>query len=187
MPGVLVASKLGMNPAPFGSYDLTAQAGLSGAFDLDSFRADSHKLPLVVVVSPENRNLLAVVQLTQESDSGTFVPAKQWQAIGTLNSSALSRQNVGWDATGRGCNRIRVHQPSQRAIFSCFGGGHGHASVGFVDLSSPAEPRLMAAVPFVTEQPTGMLVVGDVLIVAGGLELMARPEQDPALVLGSWG
>ena len=92
----------------------------------------------------EDRNLLAVVQLAQESDSGTFAPAKQWQAIGTLNSSALSRQNVGWDATGRGCNRIRVHQPSQRAIFSCFGGGHGHASVGFVDLSSPAAPRLMA-------------------------------------------
>lgn len=31
----------------------------------------------------------------------------------------------------------------------------------------------MAAVRFVTEQPTGMTVVGDVLFVAGGLELMA--------------
>jgi hypothetical protein len=68
---------------------------------------------------------------------------------------------------------------SHRAVFSCFGGGHGHASVGFVDISRPSEPRLMAAVPFVSEQPTGMLVVGDALFVAGGRDIMVHTTLFP--------
>ena len=96
---------------------------------------------------------------------------ENWKAAGTLPASVLG--TVGWGASGRGCNRVRVHHDSRRAVFSCFGGGHGHASVGFVDLTVPAKPRLMATVPFVTEQPTGMLVVGDVVFVAGGRDLMA--------------
>ena len=125
MPGLLVAAKLGPAPKPFGSSNMKLQPGLDAAFDLDSFRAASHAVPLVVVVSTENRNLIAVMQLTETSSSRAFAPAEQWKAIGTLNSSALN--HVGWTATGRGCNRVRVHQASQRVIFSCFGGGHGHA------------------------------------------------------------
>jgi hypothetical protein len=168
MPGLLVAAKLGFHPQPFGSCKMKGQPGLTAAFDLDVYRAASHAVPLVVVVSTEYRNLLAIMQLTETSDSGAFVRPEQWKAIGTLNSSILDHTNF----TGRGCNRVRVHQKSRRAIFSCFGGGHGHASVGFVDISAPSRPRLMAAVQYVTEQPTGMLVVGDVLFVAGGLEIM---------------
>ena len=174
MPGFLVAAKLGATPAPFGSCDMRTTGptspGLTAAFDLSPYLPVGASVPLVVVVSTEDRNLLALMQLTKTSASGTFVPAADWSAVGTLSSAVL--KTVGWNATGRGCNRVRVHQRSHRAVFSCFGGGHGHASVGFVDISQPHTPILMEAVPFVTEQPTGMLIVGDALFVAGGRDLM---------------
>ena len=193
MPGLLVVAELGPTPRSLGSCNMTAQPGpgLVKAMDIDQYRPAADLAPLLVVVSAEDRNLLAVMQLTTSTNNTTFTTPEEWIATGTLPTSVLS--TVGWDASGRGCNRVRVHHDSRRAVFSCFGGGHGHASVGFVDLTVPAKPRLMAAVPFVTEQPTGMLVVGNVVFVAGGRDLMAFDmaakvaPTEPAPVLATCG
>lgn len=193
MPGLLVVAALGPRPRPLGSCNMTAwpDPGLVKAMDIDQYRPAADLAPLLVVVSAEDRNLLAIMHLTASADNTTFSAPEKWKATGTLPASVLS--TVGWAASGRGCNRVRVHHASRRAVFSCFGGGHGHASVGFVDLTVPTQPRLMAAVPFVTEQPTGMLVVGDVVFVAGGRDVMAFDmaakvaPTEPAPVLATCG
>lgn len=192
MPGLLVVAEAGPAPRPLGSCNMTAQSGpgLVKAMDIDQYRPAVNLAPLLVVVSAEDRNLLAIMKLTSADNTSFSAPA-EWKATGTLPASVLS--TVGWNATGRGCNRVRVHHDSHRAVFSCFGGGHGHASVGFVDLAVPTQPRLMAAVPFVTEEPTGMLVVGNVVFVAGGRDLMAFDmaakvgPTEPAPVLATCG
>ena len=193
MPGLLVVAEVGSTPRSLGSCNMTAQPGpgLAMAMDIDQYQPAVDAVPLLVLVSAEDENLLAIMQLTASAHNTTFAAPEDWKAIGTLPASVLNK--VGWSATGRGCNRVRVHAESKRAVFSCFGGGHGHASVGFVDLSKPAQPRLMAAVPFVTEQPTGMLVVGNVVFVAGGRDLMAFDmaatvgTSEPAPVLATCG
>ena len=92
MPGLLVASELGKIPAAFGSCDMKAQPGLDSAFDLDSFHPTPYAAPLVVVVSPEDRNTLAVMQLAEGPASGAFLPPEQWKAIGVLNSTVVRFQ-----------------------------------------------------------------------------------------------
>ena len=112
MPGLLVAAKLGDLPEPFGSCEMKGQgkskAGLEAAFDLSPYRSNSTRVPLLVVVSPENEDLLTLMQLTRPKSSGVFAPPQEWSAVGTLGSHVLD--HVGWNATGRGCNRVRVHR-----------------------------------------------------------------------------
>jgi hypothetical protein len=165
--------------------------------------------PLLVVVGPkrsgEKSHLLAVLAITNAT-TGVFDRPEEWTVKGTiqypgnvdtnagpntnsaspiqLNRPSASRSNEG---DSFGCNRIRVHQPSRRAAYSCFGGGPGHDVVGFVDLIDPQNPSVLGTVPFVTEQPTGMLMLGDALFVAGELDIMvfdmgnATPAAPPAV------
>eukprot|EP01046_Picozoa_sp_COSAG06_P031923 COSAG06_NODE_3150_length_5768_cov_7.694733_2_plen_95_part_00 len=67
--------------------------------------------------------------------------------------------------------RRRMRHPLTRShteTHSPCGASHalrGGDLVGFVDLTEPSTPRMISAVPFVSKEPTGMLIVNDALIV----------------------
>jgi hypothetical protein len=142
-----------------------------------------HSTPLLVAVGPKSgdtSHLLAVFAITN-AITGAFEPVDQWSKVGSVtypttvsaDASAFdSGGGLGSGASATGCNRVRVHQSSRRAAYSCFGGGAGHDVVGFVDLTDPQNPSVIGTVPFVSEQPTGMLMLGDALFVAGELDIM---------------
>lgn len=59
--------------------------------------------------------------------------------------------------------------------------GVGADVVGFVVASDPAQPRLVTTRRFYDEQPTGMEVVGDALVVAGGRGVCMYNVKVPAV------
>jgi hypothetical protein len=70
---------------------------------------------------------------------------------------------------------MHPHIRSQTEAHSPSGASHalrGGDLVGFVDLKEPSKPRVISAVPFVSKEPTGMLIVNDALIVAGEHDMM---------------
>lgn len=238
MPGILVtalvASDQAAHPVSFGSLNVSAKGWLDAAYDIDSYQPKPSsgllsevasspsssqpppppppglELPVVstvaVVVSAHQRNsnsVVGVIQLTNPA-TGAIQPPAEWTFLGGVDLPSEA-------GAARGCNRVRVHQRSRRAAFSCFGGGVGRDVVGFIDLTDVSHPNVTSVVcgarsrcprdvyccsvvvrttftsasflpsllrrslqvPFVSQQPTGMLVVGDVLFVAGELDLMA--------------
>lgn len=140
----------------------------SAMFDVDALLTSTG--PLLVAVGPAaceaDCPILRVFNIT-DGRTGRFRP--DWRASGVVNRS--------W-AGAKGCNRVRVHQKSRRAVFSCFG---GNDLVGFVDLEDHKHPNLTGVIPFVTEQPTGMLVVGDAVLVAGGRDVMVFDMRAPPI------
>ena len=145
--------------------------------------------PLAVVVSPAKHKSQAILGVIQMHDATTsaFLPTTQWKQLGSVSFDQVVR-SAGTNVT-TGCNRVRVHQASARVVFSCFGSKREHGVswlhsvlhalhpvcrltptcfdaqdiVGFVDLADPSNPVLISTMPFVSQQPTGMLVVGDAL------------------------
>ena len=197
MPGFLVTAKLAPAPAlptSFGDLNISTKGWLDAAYDLDTYSAHDDGVyvglprhnpagsigglrppPLLAVVGPvkeDGGNMFALVE-TADTTTGTFLPPNDWQLVGAASLPPRQRQKGGGSGKrALGCNRVRVHQASKRAAFSCFGGGYGNDVVGFVDLSVPESPTMLGTVTFVTEQPTGMLLVGDALFVAGELDIM---------------
>jgi hypothetical protein len=207
MPGWLVAATLSTPgssapPRPFGAVR-SAGFGLGGIYDIDGLRpppspTELHpsRPPLAVVVSPHRvtgqKAILGIVRMHDPSHH--FLSPANWTLIGSLSFADVTRAaaraalNATLVSRAKGCNRVRVHQRSQRAAFSCFGTHtEGGDIVGFADVSRPEKPAIISVVPFVTQQPTGMLVVGDALFVAGELDIMvfdlsaARPASPPLL------
>ena len=141
--------------ARFGVYGLD-----SPAYDIDAVSTPSG--PMLVTVGPAEGNEAAfpVLRTYNVTDPGTGLFRDKWQAAGVAKRS--------WP-NAKGCNRVRVHQRSRRAVFSCFGGDD---LVGFVDLRDASRPSITGTTAYISEQPTGMLVVGDAVIVAGGRDMM---------------
>jgi hypothetical protein len=143
---------------------LDANHPISSAFDIDGYqRADGQRYAVVVsahIKQKDSKTILVVYPMLD--GNGSDIPLAQWEAVGSLKPPSTAE----WT----GCNRVRVHSATSMAFFSCFGKGTNF--VGFVDLTNPAAPTLTRTVPFVDEQPTGMLVVGDALFVAGGVNMM---------------
>ena len=137
MQGVLVAATLpprGSAAAPqaFGHRDTNGSDwGLAGAYDLDTLRApdlppQKGTPPLVVVVSPHSSNTLGVISM-HDSGTNAFLPPASWRQLGAVpfrEVKAAAESSSGFDPeqnVSGGCNRVRVHQQSRRAAFSCFG------------------------------------------------------------------
>ena len=185
----------GSHPVAYGSINIAAAGWLDAAYDLDAYQSTSNETPVVVVVSARQlttKQMLAVVELA-DPFTGVFHPTpSDWKLLGSVHLPPAVQQPPpprmdaptvaarGGAGAGRGgagvphtgCNRVRVHHRSKLAIFSCFGGGAGNDVVGFVDLTDTSTPKMLGTVPFVTQQPTGMLVVGDAVFVAGELDIM---------------
>lgn len=89
---------------------------------------------------------------TNNSSSSSMTEARDLNHYGTAIANAdISKHpsrvgagpHVNAHVRAPGCNRVRVHQASKRAAFSCFGGGYGKDIVGFVDLSILETPQLI--------------------------------------------
>jgi len=135
-------------------------------YDLDVYSSDSGQ-QVIAAVSP--RGALVTQIAVTDAATGAVLPPSRWrvqQTIATPTAWGLST----------GCNRIRVR--AGHAFVSCFNiAGQPHGIVVVVDLAARAVLRQF---PFVDEQPTGMLVIGKALFVAGGRDVMVFNITDPA-------
>lgn len=203
MPGLLAAAVLKTRDSTarahsFGSVE-SARFGLGGIYDIDRIPSDPvsssvssaapvqpQQPPLAVVVSPYRttgqKAILGILRMHGLEDRA-FAPPLNWTLVGSLAFADVERTAArgGLNASrAKGCNRVRVHHRSHRAAFSCFGShAEGGDIIGFVNVSDPEHPRLLTVVPFLTQQPTGMLVVGDALFVAGELDIMVFDMRAP--------
>ena len=166
MPGsVELLDTSGGGYASAGSLDLSAGAvpgmarPLGSAFDLARLDVGADGGAHVAVVSAR-APADGVLQVLQLNGAGG------WREVGRLHDPQQRTY----------CNRVRAHRGF--AFFSCFGSD----SVSFVDVRRPSAPRLTATVPYVDVQPTGMLLVGDALIVAGGRDFMVVNVSAPAAI-----
>lgn len=144
-----------------GSFDLGTPA-----YDIDVFRASDGQ-QFVAVVSPQGSALVSLIAVTDRS-TGVVVPPSRWH----VNRTILTPPSWG-DTTG--CNRIRVR--GGHAFVSCFNVLKPSGIVAVFSLQTGAFVRHF---PFADVQPTGMLVVGRALFVAGGRDVMVFNITDPA-------
>ena len=151
MPGVLVTAIIAADqpsrPVSFGSVNVSDKGWLDAAYDIATYQPnlssdlESSVSTVAVVVSAHQHNSQHVVGVVQLMDPGTGViqPPSDWTLLGGVDLPATA-------GAARGCNRVRVHQRSRRAAFSCFGGGAGRDLVGFIDLSDPSRPNITSMV-----------------------------------------
>lgn len=142
------------------------QVALAAAFDLTLLPAAGGQPALLAVVSakPTGGGLLAVYAVLPEQPLGA------WPLLGVLKGPTWS-----------GCNRVRAHRGF--VFISCFGPGANN--VVSISLARPDQPRVVRVMPYVDEQPTGMLVQGQALLVAGGRDFMVFNISDPAATAGA--
>lgn len=170
MPGLLVAARLAQ-PASLeyaGALDLSTAAGGSGprlerAFDASVLRRTGGGA-LVSVVAAVGQGVVATFAV----DVGAA--PSNWTQVG---ATWTAPSTAGW-STHTGCNRVRAYDGV--AFVACFGVGE-HGVVVAVDLDVAA-PQLLWQREFVDKQPTGMLLSGRALVVAGGRDLMVWNVSD---------
>ena len=132
------------------------------AYDIAVFETGS--ATSIVIVGPASEHVITKY-LISAADGSILKPA-QWKVTATLAPP------TDWPASS-GCNRIRVS--GSIAFISCFAAQLN--SVYAVNLSSM---KIVSTHKFVDEQPTGMIIVGKALLVAGGRGLMAFNISTPA-------
>eukprot|EP00656_Telonema_subtile_P015696 TRINITY_DN18258_c0_g1_i1.p1 TRINITY_DN18258_c0_g1~~TRINITY_DN18258_c0_g1_i1.p1 ORF type:complete len:280 (-),score=38.95 TRINITY_DN18258_c0_g1_i1:186-1025(-) len=133
---------------------LSLEGHLASTYDLDVYEErDTGCLYAVVVSAKDTQGLVALVRITAAT-GGAVLPTESWAVVGVV-------PGTGW----KGCNRVRV--AGTTAFISCFGTN----SVAAIDISHPSRPQVVWEQGFVDEQPTGMLLQGNALLVAGGRSL----------------
>ena len=155
---------------------------LEAAYDVDALPLEHPSTGaqrLVAVVQPRGPDVVSAYAVT-DVVTGEVLRPEKWE-----RRAALAKPS-GWPHS-TGCNRIRsAHHISVNIVFiSCFSSALN--SVFVVDLFpggrtsgvNVSAARILHAFPFVDEQPTGMLVVGRALFVAGGRALMAFDISQP--------
>lgn len=130
-------------------YDVSAAPGPSGSV-------------IAFAVTPGGSRRLLSGWVARAGSEDAVLPPPQW------GRAAISAETPpGWPAA-TGCNRVRA---VRGAVFiSCYAPALNNVLV--LD-TTKAEAKIVANFSFVDEQPTGMLVVGRALLVAGGRDLMA--------------
>ena len=174
------------NVVPIGSFR-DAEL-LPKIFDVDVFRSPVDGDFYAVAVCPEGGESAVLASLRLTVGGGTaLLPVASFAVVGHIPSHQPPRRGLHSDAgengegwTFRGCNRVRVRTGADgtvAAYFSCF--GSGSVVVATANLTGGSAPVLTHVAPFPPTQPTGMLVVGSALFVAGGRAILAYNVTDP--------
>lgn len=145
-------------------FNLTAVGSIGAACDVAVLEIDGQEGGVfIVAVSSWKADLgvMAVVRIA--SPSRQLLPYADWQVVSALH---LSTKPSGTS----GCNRVEVL--GTYAYMACFG-TTPHGTIEVVDLANPIVPRVVVTEEFIDEQPTGMLLQGQALFVAGGRDVMA--------------
>lgn len=169
--GVLAAFDVGTPAAPqvAGAVDIRRRHDVGWPHDVDLY---AH---YAVVADPQRfgraqrPGKLALIQVF-DAKTGKLLPAREW----TLAGAAATDELIG-------ANRVQV--AGHYALVGASTRSEGGRLV-VVDLSRPAQPRQVAAVPFAPQDgwgPNGLTVAGQVAFLAGGQSVEAidirRPEQ----------
>lgn len=173
--GFLHAFDVGDLDAPrlVGSLNVREKFAFGAPHDIDVF--GDH----IVVAMPngfgrEPKGTVAVFRVA-DPQSHKLLPVGQWQLAGVANDERLVGANrvqvVGSFAYVGGSYAPRARRKRREGV---------SAALGVVDVSRPAEPRVVASVPFSDPRgPNGLTVAGKVVFLAGGLTVEAVDISDP--------
>lgn len=147
-------------------FNLTAVGSIAAACDVAVLEIDGQEGGVFVVAVSSWQAELGVMAIVRiASPSRQLLPYAEWQVVSTLH---LSTKPSGKS----GCNRVEIL--GTYAYMACFGTTQ-NGTIEVVDLTNPDLPIHLDAITsaFIDEQPTGMLLQGKALFVAGGRDVMA--------------